>query len=266
MITPKFIETNPTTQLSTNSLVVKGRIIDDVIVQDYATLPNAVQFPEKGNIAESEHEGTIEFWATGSVASGDYFVDTRDNSGNNGMRLYMSDASTLSLNYHSSSSSVSVTGSTSTYSSGSANHILMRWWQPTDSTLGMSLYLNGKKIGENTSQSFTPTNHTNIVIGNDSIPDSSADFDGSIYDFAVYSQLFDDGGVAAGVMAGTGSSVFNAYKSIANDQLRITNYELPSGATVNARDGSNTTYSVDRGVLLNASGSTEVCHASSVFG
>ena len=76
----KFIETLTSNSIATSNLTVNNRYIDDVIVPDYGDFVNGIKYPEKGNISESSNEGTISMWLTGSLASGDYFFDTRDSS------------------------------------------------------------------------------------------------------------------------------------------------------------------------------------------
>lgn len=57
-------------------------------------------------------------------------------------------------------------------------------------------------------------------------------------------------------MVGTGSSVFNSYKSIATKIEYLESNLIDSSTTVNVIDGSNSDFVLERGTLLNASGST----------
>ncbi|MFH0776406.1 MAG: LamG-like jellyroll fold domain-containing protein, partial [Patescibacteria group bacterium] len=251
LVVPKFVETHSSGSVETNSLAINSQIVDGALVPDFTDFANGLVFPAKGNISQIQNTGSLEFWATGALASGDHFVDTRDASGHNGARLYMNSANSLTFEFQNASTSVSIVDAdfASTYSAAAANHILARWWRPTATTLGLSLYLNGQKVAENIAQSFTPSTHSQIILGNDSTPDATADFDGSIYDFAIYSKAFDDGGAALGAWALPNSEVWNSYHSRATETSRMTSLQIDSGTTVNATDAATKTFYLDHGAL-----------------
>ncbi|MFH0834625.1 MAG: LamG-like jellyroll fold domain-containing protein, partial [Patescibacteria group bacterium] len=251
IVVPKFIETNSSSTVVTNSLAPNARLVDQTIVPDYDDFPNGLVFPAKGNISQIQNTGTLEFWATGALASGDHFFDTRDASGHDGARLYMNSANSLTFEFQNASSSVSIVDAdfASAYSSSAANHILASWWRPTATTFGLSLYLNGQKVAENISQDFTPSTHSQIVIGNDSTPDTTADFDGAMSDFAIYSAALDDGGVALGSFAIPNSQVWKAYNSRAIETQNFASLQIDSDTTLNATDGVNKNFYLSRGAV-----------------
>ncbi|MBU1130486.1 LamG domain-containing protein, partial [Patescibacteria group bacterium] len=251
IIVPQFIESGSQPTVGSSQMIVNGRLADDVMNQDFTDFPNAVQFPGKGNISELQHTGTLEMWVTGALAAGDHFLDTRDSSGNNGLRIYMDSADSLVFEFQNADSAISIADAdfSDSFDSESSNHILAKWQYSGDSEMGMSLYLNGRKVAENISQIFTPTSHSGIVLGNDSTPDAVSDFDGLIYDFAIYSHSMEDGGVAVNSFAAPNSEIWKAWKSVATETQRIASLQIDSDTTVNAADDSTTTFFLERGGL-----------------
>ncbi len=244
IVAPKFIEKNTNSSVATSDLEVNGRYIDDVIIQDYQALPNAVYFPDKGNISESKHEGTMEMWVETDWAGNDnaYHIlfDTRDNANQNGMTVYKSINNKIYLQYNDGATSANIISAdldAVNWAANTPHHLIAKWWKVGDSKMGFALYLNGLKIAENKSFLIVPTEHNTLYIGqlsSDQISETY-DFDGQIYDLAIYSKAFDDGGVSVGTMAGTGSTVFNAYKSIASKTEQI-KAVTASGSSINAAD------------------------------
>ncbi len=251
LIVPQFIETNSTSSIPSNALTMNSRIIDDVISPDFVQFPHGLTFPDKGNISEVQNTGTLEFWATGALMDSDHFVDTRDDSGNNGARIYMDSASALTFEFKNASAAISITDSdfAENYSATAANHILARWWQPTATTFGLSLYLNGQKIAEKIAQNFTPSQHSQIILGNDATPDATAAFTGSIFDFAIYADAFTDGGAALGSFATPDSQVWLAANSRATKTEQILGTKIDTDTNINFTDGAKTTFPLERGAL-----------------
>ncbi|MFA6458305.1 MAG: LamG-like jellyroll fold domain-containing protein [Patescibacteria group bacterium] len=251
LIVPKFIESNSTSSVTSNALSMNSRLVDHVISPDFAQFPNGLTFPDKGNISEVQNAGTLEFWATGALADGDYFLDTRDDSGDNGARIYMDSASALEFEFQNASAAISITDAdfAANYSATAANHILARWWQPTATTFSLSLYLNGQKIAEKISQNFSSSQHSQIILGNDATPDATAAFAGSIFDFAIYANAFTDGGAALGSFAAPDSQVWLAANSRATKTEQILGTKIDTDTTINSTDGAKTTFALERGAL-----------------
>lgn len=170
-VLPKFVETASQSSVASSQMTVNGRLVDDVIVQDYTALPNAVQFPDKGNISENEHEGTIEMWVETEWAGNDglwhYILDTRDGSGYNGLYLDKNNSNNIRLMYANATENLLVF-SPSVASAWTANvphHLMLKWWEVDNLTMGFALYFDGKKLTENKSFSVSPSNHTQISLG-----------------------------------------------------------------------------------------------------
>jgi len=261
-VEPKNIESLTASSVASGSLTVNGRLIDDVITQDFATLPNAIQFPDKGNISEahpstgSGQAGTIEAWVQTPWAGNDvvnhFILDTRDATNKNGIYVIKLSNATLYLGMCNATTCVVAQSSAMTSADWAANtphHLTARWWQPTSTTMGLSFYLNGKKVAENKSQTFIPSNHFRTTIGNIYSADETNDFDGEIYDLSIYSNAFDDGGATVGSYAAAGSDVWSAYQSRAEKTEKIASQTF-GATTVNAIDGVNTTFALERGGLL----------------
>jgi hypothetical protein len=218
-----FVESNSTSQVANNSLSVNGRLIDDVITQDFATLPNAVKFPDKGNISESDNEGTIEAWVKTAWAGNDNEIHEIFSTRNaespynkEGMNLVKFSDNKLYIAFYNtpSYSSVSLSFDVDEISwPAGEHHILASWKKIKEGTIGLGLYLDGEKVAENNSISFTPSGHSPFKIGNANAIDESRDFDGSIYDLSIYSSAFSDGGVSVGSYVSPDSQVYEAWKS-----------------------------------------------------
>lgn len=237
--------------VNTYSMTVNNRLIDNVLKCEYSSMPTSIQFVDKGNINEYDYEGTIKFLIKTSWAGNDsathILINTRDSAGNNGAVIYKTNSNYLRLWIIHATSPIyidyAVNGTN--WANNTEHHVIGKWWRPTSSTMGLALYLNGIKVAENKSQSFTPTVHSQITIGNTPTGDATSDAEGSIYDVSIYNHAFNDGGVAVSASAASGSEVYNAYHSICRK------YKEDLSSQVG--DGSTTTFYLERGLILNES-------------
>lgn len=236
--------------VNTDSLTFNNRLIDNVLKYEYSTMPNAIIFPDKGNISEYDHEGTIELvvkttWV-GDDSNTYWIFSSADTLNKNGLILYKGSSNVLELDYVNATSSISITGSinSTNWAANTEHHIIAKWWRPTSSTMGLTLYLDGVKLAENKSQSFTSTNHSGITIGNLSSPNSSG-FNGDELDLSIHNHAFNDGGVAVSASAAVGSEVYNSYHGICRKYLEDLSSQVG--------DGSTTTFKLSRGLILNES-------------
>ncbi len=225
---PKFIEGLTTSSTTANSLTVNGRIVD-------AVLDQAVTYPASGNISAAE--GTLEFWTNSNAIASKTLIDTRDASNQNGLAISADGSSNLIFTYTNASASISTSAAGSANLVASANHILARWYQ-TGANMTLSLYLNGKKISETTS-AFTPSTHTVI----------SREATGvSIYDLAIYSHAFADGGVAVAGSVSADSEVGRAYATLGHKAEAMHKIYLTDTLVIN----TSGTYFLDESGIANA--------------
>ncbi len=242
-----YYATSGSENISSDSLIVNNRLIDNVLDCNYTDMPNAITFPDKGNISEYDHEGTIKCWVKTTWAGDDgvhhYIFDTRGAGGLNGMFINKLNSNTLKLYFANAATSIETSSpvNSTNWAANTEHHILVKWWRPTTSTMGLTIYLDGVKLAENKSQSFTPTSHSGILIGNYFTP-STNDFEGNIYDLSIHNHAMNDGGIAVSASAASGSEVYNSYHSIARKYKEDLSDQVGNGST--------TTFFLERGLIL----------------
>ncbi len=265
-----------TPDIATQDMVVNGKQIKNVLVEDFATMPNMIQYSGKGNISQNAFEGTMSTWVQTSWAGNDNtfhaIFSSRDASANNGVALWKCDggtsctsgqpANSMQLIIDNASSYITIYSSSLTASSWAPNvphHLVAKWWRPTSTTMGMTVYLDGIKIVENKSQTFTPNTQSYIMLGNwSNSVGESYDLDGAIYDLSLWSWAFDDGNTTLNSYAQPQSDVWKSWKGEAPGVDEDLSSQI-DGATSTlklARGGIQQTYSPDTytKLLLHANG------------
>ena len=233
--------------IASDSMTVNNRLIDNVLKCEYSTMGNAIQFPDKGNISEYDHEGTVECVVKTSWAGNDgndhYIMDTRDSGGYNGFEFQKTAANNLAISYRgtSTSTSISVAVNDTSWAADTEHHVLIKWWRPTSSTMGLTIYLDGVKLAENKSLGQTPSSHSKICIGNNQSPNSSHDFEGQILDLSIHNHAFNDGGIPVGSYVDPTSEVGQSYRGY----CKKTEEDLSD----QVGDGSTTTFKLSKGLL-----------------
>ena len=248
-VTPKFLETNPTENFTPTNLTVKSRVIGGVLSQNLATLPKGLQFPAAGNFAKPA--GTIEFWLTGTLSANASFCNSRASDNWNGLALGLNASSQLEFKFANASQTVALQTTDNItalgYDQAVANHILGSWWlseKAGTQKFHQTLYFNGKKVAEKTTADFAPSSHTTLELGKG--------LNATLYDFAIYAQAFEDGGVALTESAAADSEVGEAYNSVAHRLEHLQAFETTTNNFLNLQDGSNKDFGLERGALKSA--------------
>lgn len=252
IITPSFLEVEPTENFTAAALQVQERLVSGVLTQAAASLPTGLVFPVTGNLAKLAQTGAIEFWVQGALTSGAYFLDTRDISGQNGLALFVNGSNQLEFAFVNESATINLASSDLAnlgYDAQVANHIVLGWFvNEAEESFTQTIYLNGQKVAENSRVDFTPSTQTNLVIGNNYA--ANADLNSAaIYDFATYARALTDGGVGVGEAVVADSEVGEAYQNVAHRIEHLEAFAVTEADFLN-QAGVNQTFILEQGAVL----------------
>lgn len=240
-----------TPDIATQNMVINGRVVKNVLTVDYATMPNAIQYADKGNISESAHEGTLSMWVQSAWAGNDSVLhelfNSADSAQKNGLYVFKHSDNRMYINYSDGTAGINLAYSNAlTANDWKANvphHVVAKWWKQTSATLSAALYLDGVKIAQYNGYTYTPTSHSTFLIGNINGGTETNDADAAIYDLSLWSWAFSDGGAAVGAMVDPNSDVGKSYRELSAQKK----YDLSAQA-----DGSETIFQLTDSLFLPA--------------